>query len=81
MITLEPITVWQALSILGKSRDGVCMSEQRCRKVLRQIGMKKHEMDQPYPNESFSELCYLLENPDKLDKTVEEASEWMVSRN
>ncbi len=75
------ITVWQALALLGKARDGTPMSEQRARRALRDIGMKRHEMDEPYPREAIPELEHLLQNPDCLDKTVEEANQWQISRN
>jgi hypothetical protein len=80
-IELSNITVWQALSLLGLSQDGAPLSEKRARKALRQIGMKKHEMDAPYPEEAMGELIHLIENPECLDKTVKEASEWMINRN
>jgi hypothetical protein len=81
MITLEPLTVWQALALLGESRDGTCMSEARARKALRQIGMKDSEMDEPYPEEAMGELMHLMESPECLDKASEEAGEWMINRN
>jgi hypothetical protein len=81
MITLEPITVWQALSLLGASNGGKPMSEARARRALRQIGMKKSEMDAPYPEEAIGELLHLVENPECLEKTIEEAAQWMVNRN
>lgn len=73
--------VWQALSFLGLARDGIRMTEERARKALRNIGMKEEEMDQPYPEESMEELLYLFIFPEDLDKTVEEASQWQISRN
>lgn len=81
MITIEPLTVWEALSFIGMAKDGVPMSESRARKALREIGFKKSEMDQPYPKESMDELFDLVLHPEKLDQTVEEANEWMVTRN
>lgn len=78
---VHSITVWQALSLLGTARDGSPMSEDRCRKALRDIGMKDCEMDEPYPEESLPELAHLMENPRCLDKTVKEASAWHLQRN
>jgi hypothetical protein len=75
------LTVWQALSLLGLARDGQVMPEQRARQALRDIGMKEEEMDEPYPEDGIDELNYLINNPENLDKTVEEASEWMIKRN
>jgi hypothetical protein len=80
-IATEPITVWQALSLLGAARDGSVMSEERARRALRDIGMKESEMNEPYPEEGVHELLHLLEHPDCLDKTVEEASKWHINRN
>jgi hypothetical protein len=80
-VQAEPITVWQALSLLGIGRDGVPMSEERARRALREIGMKESEMDEIYPEEGVQELLHLIESPDCLDKAVEEANEWMVLRN
>jgi hypothetical protein len=80
-IELTQITVWQALSLLGLSRDGQPMSEKRARKALREIGMKESEMNEPYPEEGILELMHLIENPECLDKTVEEAAAWMIKRN
>jgi hypothetical protein len=80
-IELEQISVWQALSLLGMSRDGTPMSEERARRALRDIGMKEEEMNAPYPEEAMDELEHLINNPKCLDKTVEVASKWMLSRN
>jgi hypothetical protein len=80
-LAVEPITVWQALSLLGASNGGTPMSEARARRALRQIGMKKSEMDQPYPEEAIGELLHLIEHPECLEKTVKEATEWTISRN
>jgi len=77
----SPIKVWEALAILGVARDGAPMSEERARRALSNIGMKKHEMDQPYPEESMDELAHLIFHPECLDKTIEEASRWQISRN
>lgn len=80
-IEIGQITVWQALSLLGAARDGSPMSEDRCRKALRDIGMKDCEMDEPYPEESLGELAHIMDHPECLDKTVEEASRWHLQRN
>jgi hypothetical protein len=78
---ISNLKVWQALSLLGLSRDGQPLSEERSRRALRQVGMRKREMDEPYPEEGIDELIYLIEHPDKLDKQSEEASRWMIRRN
>lgn len=75
MTSTDSLTVWQALAVLGG------MTEARARMALRQIGMKYHEMDQPYPEESMGELGRLLLHPEELDAAVKEASEWQISRN
>lgn len=57
------------------------MSEARCRMALNQVGMKRHEMDEPYPEQSIPELFDLMNHPDRLEKQSLEASRWMINRN
>lgn len=75
------IKVWEALSLLSRSQDGKPMSESRCRMALNQVGMKRREMDEPYPVQSIPELIYLMEHPDRLETQSLEASQWMINRN
>jgi hypothetical protein len=80
-LVISNITVWQALSLLCMSGGGVPLSEERSRNALRQVGMKRHEMDEPYPESKIEELLYLIEHPDYLEKSARKASEWMIKRN
>ncbi len=75
------IKVWQALSLLSKSHDGKPMSEARCRMALSQVGMRRREMDEPYPEASIPELFELMQHPDRLEQQSLEASQWMIHRN
>lgn len=75
------LSTWQALSLLGEIRDGVPMEESRARRALRDVGMTRQEIDEPYPEEGIFELLELSVDPDRLDRAAKEASEWMISRN
>jgi hypothetical protein len=74
-------TVWQALAFVGGLRDGHYLSEERARGMLREIGMKKSEMDAPYPPDALEELVELFSHPEQLDKEAKEAAQWMMQRN
>jgi hypothetical protein len=75
------LTVWEALAMLCRGRDGTPMTEERARWTLRSIGMKEDEINSPYPEESLEELFVLMVDEDKLKSAAEEASEWMIARN
>lgn len=82
--------MYEALSMLCAARDGqiptkraaVAQYGEQSKRILRNIGMKKSEIYDEYPEEMLQNGLFLVTNhPIEFTKQAKAAASWLVSQN
>ena len=89
---VRDLKTFEALAYLCAARDGsrwkifkkedVERYKERAKRVLREIGLTRAEIESPFPRAFLQEGLHLIDtNPKEFTRQAKEAREWTRSRN